>query len=96
LSCLGVQVVFDYKICLLWTIDFWGVFLASSDFLVIQIVAYKARTWTEYPYNSILYNLFVCLRGKGRIKPKIQILIIFCVIKSYQHGPYFDWFTVVN
>jgi len=34
LSCLGVQVVFDYKICLLQTIGIWGAFFASSDFLV--------------------------------------------------------------
>ena len=38
LSCLGVQVVLAYKLCLLQTLGIWGTFLASSDFLVIIIV----------------------------------------------------------
>jgi len=33
LSCLGVQVVFDYKICI------WGAFHASSNFLVYLYIS---------------------------------------------------------
>ena len=38
LSCLGVQVVLDYKFCLFLTIAIWGAFFASSDFLVLVLV----------------------------------------------------------
>jgi len=34
LSCLGVQVVFDYKFCLYETTDIWETFLPSSGFLM--------------------------------------------------------------
>ena len=39
LSCFGVQVVLDYKFCLVYAIGIWGAFLASSDFLVF--IAFK-------------------------------------------------------
>ena len=46
MSCLGLQVVLDYKFGLLSTIAIWGAFFASSDFLVGSV--------------EILFLLFRC------------------------------------
>jgi len=52
LSCLGVQVVFDYKFCLLYTICIWGAFLPSSELLVFSVIK---------KCNSYLY-LLSCIK----------------------------------
>jgi len=42
--CHGVQVVLDYKFCLLLTIAILGAFFASSDFLVYTLLWHKLKS----------------------------------------------------
>ena len=63
MSCLSLQVVFDYKICLLLTIGIWGAFLASRDFLVkIVLVENKhielKRLRTYYMNIELVFSIY--------------------------------------
>ena len=68
LSCLGVQVVFDYKIYLLETIGICGAFLASSDFLVYVKFTPDLKTASSRNKHILLKNKF------SQVK-----LVIWCI-----------------
>jgi len=51
LSCLGVQVVLDYKFSLSQTLGNWGAFIAHSDFLVSCCRSVQSVWWSPSDFE---------------------------------------------